>query len=108
MYIKIIAKNKMINALRIKKILSRTDKSSLKMSGSTLDIFSMPTTLNNYFARDKMSEISKEQKLLNWSFTLKNEFILLNRGGKKECPLIKSMCYIEKQERTNFFQRGNS
>lgn len=78
------------------------------MSGPTLDIVSMPTTLNNYFARDKMSEISKEQKLLNWSFTFKNEFILLNRGAKKEMsPNKKHVLYRETGEK-KFFQRGNS
>ena len=47
-------------------------------------------------ARDRDS---KKQKPLNWSFTLKDEFILLSKDGEKigTPPNKMYVCYIEKQ-----------
>lgn len=70
------------------------------MSGPNLDIFSVPTALKNYFARLRVLEkTSKQQKHLNyWSFTIKGEFILLSREGKKK-RTVPSKKYVLHRKR---------
>ena len=57
----------------------------------------MPTTQCNLLWQGTW--ISKKQKHLNWSFTLKDEFILLSKDGEKigTPPNKMYVCYIEKQ-----------
>lgn len=57
----------------------------------------MPTTQCNLLWQG--TGISKKQKHLNWSFTLKDEFILLSKDGEKigTPPNKMYVCYIEKQ-----------
>lgn len=63
-------------------------------------MFSMPMALKNYFARVRMLEkTSKQQKHLHyWSFTIKGEFVLLTRDGKKNRTVL-SKKYVLHRER---------